>query len=179
MPQAGLTMKGLYPLVFQVNSTVGFPTAGPQNVSQDVVTPDLIDNAIKSFKQRFVRGPAVRMPRFSTTQFIRGGTANDVFLSSDASVVSNLRDDFSSYVGLIVLPPAKLNQLYYRLKITWTVEFSECRSMTDILNWRSLANLGEVAYGTDYATQSKAMSTLEGMADTSGADIKKIMEGGS
>lgn len=83
----------------------------------------------------------------------------------------------TAYVAIVVLPPAKQNQLYYRLKVTWTIEFSSPRSMTEVLTWRSLANLGEQSYGTDYATQSKVMAVTTDMVDTQGADINKIMEG--
>nr|WCR62192.1 MAG: capsid protein [Smacoviridae sp.] len=181
MPQAGLEMRGLYPLVFRVNSNIGFQNTTETMVDGGVPGLNLQDGSVGVIPQHFIRGPAARMPRFPTTNFALVNSDNnpDVFLTGDAPVVSNLREGLKAYVGLIVLPPAKLNQLYYRLKITWTIEFTECRSMTDILNWRSLANLGDVAYGTDYSIQSQSMAVKEGMADTSGAEITKIMEGAS
>lgn len=178
MPQAGLEMRGLYPLVFRVNSNIGFQNHTETMVDGAVEGLSLKDGVGGNIPQHFIRGPAVRMPRFPTTTFV-DSSEHDVFLTGDAPVSSNLREGMKAYVGLILLPPAKLNQLYYRLKITWTIEFSECRSMTDILNWRSLGNLGDVAYGTDYSTQSQSMAVKEGMADTSGAEIAKIMEGAS
>jgi hypothetical protein len=82
------------------------------------------------------------------------------------------------YVALIILPPATLNKLYYRLKVTWTIEFTDLRSLDEISNWRGMSEIGDLVYATDYAKQSQAlMSDLEGMVDVGNANIHKIMEG--
>nr|BBE29365.1 capsid protein [Papio cynocephalus associated smacovirus] len=177
MPQAGLTMKGLYPIVYSVVSGYGGGnTINIENPSTGHYGLTAKDGEQLMVSDMSMRGPSMRMPRMPTTVFTNTG-GKDVFLTGDATVASNLRNVPETYVGLIVLPPAKLNQLYYRLKVTWTVEFSECRSMTDILNWRSLANLGAQSYGTDYTVQSQSMTNSEAVVDTANADIKKIMEG--
>lgn len=86
------------------------------------------------------------------------------------------------FVGAIVLPPAKLNQLYFRLKVTWTVEFAGLRSLTDLTDWYGMGIVGRQSYGTDYASQSRAMQEMGesvelGMLDTVDAECKKIMDG--
>lgn len=191
MPQAGLTMRGLVPLVFQVLSNYG---TGPQNNAEDadglIGVPALdssslpdgpptstSDNA-SSVNPRTMRGPAVRMPAIDTAYFssVSGADAN-VFPPFGVQAGTTLGNVPPAYVGMIVLPPAKLNQLYYRLKVTWTVEFTGLRSNNDLSSWLTLSGIGSTAYGSDYDVQSQAMATTLGMADTAGADITKIMEG--
>ncbi len=177
MPQAGLQMRGLYPLVFQRLSNVGYTgqddDSGYVPFTNDASTHGPATNYAKS-----LRGHACRMPFVPTTYFVGKNTDANV----DGSQISHTMDGWnipSAYVGLIILPPAKLNQLYYRLKVTWTVEFSEIRSTLDIANWSILASAGDVAYGTDYTAQASKMSSTLDMVDTQGAEIEKIMEGTS
>ncbi len=175
MPQAGLQMRGLYPLVFQRLSNVGYTG---QSVGDTASVPSVADNLNVTHNNyaRSIRGHACKMPFVPTTYFVAPGTAGNV----DGSAISHTMDPVnipSCYVGLIILPPAKLNQLYYRLKVTWTVEFSELRSVLDIANWSALALAGDTAYGTDYVAQSASMASTLDMVDTQGAEIEKVMEG--
>lgn len=178
MPQAGLEMRGLYPMVFRVNANTAMP--GPDGVVGSTGNAlhfgglALTDGQTSTGVVQYMRGEGARMPRFPTIGF---GSNEQYYLIGDVPGQSALSHAPLAYVGLIILPPAKLNQLYYRLKITWTIEFSDIRSQADILNWHSLAALGEVSYGTDYVTQSKAMATSEAMVDTSGAELEKVMDG--
>ncbi|AIK28865.1 Cap protein [Porcine associated porprismacovirus 4] len=178
MPQAGLEMRGLYPLVFSVNVNTAMPSAngiGKQFDSEFTGLSNTEASPAKVGTVQWMRGGAVRMPRFPTIRF---GTNEQYYLIGDVAGKSDLSDmSMNAYVAMIVLPPAKLNQPYYRLKVTWTVEFSEIRSQADILNWHSLAAIGDVSCGTDYAAQSKAMARTEGMVDTNGADVTKVMDG--
>lgn len=189
MPQAGLEMRGLFPLVYQVVSNYGVNTAGqtdsvaignnsnPSNPMfgpgpQDATTPGAIKNI-------HLRGPAMRMPRVNTT-YLPYNAQQNAPLSGKANL--NFGDTTRGmppcYVALIILPPATLNKLYYRLKVTWTIEFTDLRSLDEISNWRGMSEIGDLAYATDYASQSQAlMSDLESMVDVGNANIKKIMEG--
>lgn len=155
---------------------------------------------------RYMRGDTRRMPAFDTMVMTADGTirndARDTVASVDSSgdfpkvgddilslrppgrggsnlIVPNL-DAPNCFVGAIVLPPAKLNRLYYRLKVTWTVEFTQPRPLTDITNWYGLALVGERSYGSDYEVQSALITksgTREGMVDAGDMEITKIMEG--
>lgn len=177
MPQAGLEMHGLYPMVFQVTVNTAMP--GNLGVGDDGNPYGLpaTEGAtpFPGVVTRMMRGPGMRMPRFPTVRF---GTNEQYYLIGDIPGKTNLSDfGMDAYVAMIILPPAKLNQLYYRLKVTWTIEFIDVRSQADILNWHSLAALGDVSYGTDYGTQSKAMAVETAMVDATGADVEKVMDG--
>lgn len=177
MPQAGLQMRGLYPLVFENLSNVGYTGSPTDNKGY---FPGKNSNGsfgnVVNYAQ-YIRGNAKRMPAVPTTYFV-GNTSDANIEGSNAHTMDALNLP-PCYVGLIILPPAKLNQLYYRLKVTWTVEFSDVRALTDIQSWAGIAYVGDISYGTDYAAQSSKMSSTTAMVDTDGADIQKIMEGSS
>lgn len=190
MPQAGLEMRGLYPLVYQVISNYGsnyvdyltsqFPT---ELGAQPAYGADgKVHNSIAPIQ---FHGPSMRMPAIDTAFVGQFGSASSDFHPSANLTMPDIQvysgDNTSGvppcYVGMIVLPPAKLNQLYYRLKVTWTIEFTGLRSLVDIGNWDYLQGVGAVSYGTDYADQSTKMASITNMVDTNGADIHKVMEG--
>lgn len=197
MPQSGLTMSNLYPLVYQVIHPYGMNYRGAVPTENDweggVAEPshfissgnvrvptehnDVTTVAPYSGKDWNLRGPAMRMPAFDTKYFSQTVTANIVPSGNGAKVSSGTGAIPPAYVGLIVLPPAKLNQLYYRLKVTWSIEFTGLHSMADIGAWDTVEAIGGLAFGTDYADQSANMTANTAMVDTSGADIQKIMEG--
>lgn len=183
MPQAGLSMTGLYPIVYALASNVGANDING-GLSTQMSAPKDKDatgsGSTNVVGVQYLRGPAMRMPRVNTVYFHDTSSVNQ-----DDKIVDQAYTNFGAntaglpmcYVGMIVLPPAKLNQLYYRLKVTWTIEFTEVRPVTDISNWRLMSEVGSQAYGTDYNVQSKVMSASEAMVDVNGADIEKVMEG--
>ena len=189
MPQAGLEMRGLYPLVYQVVSNYGVNTAGMtesvaignnSNPSNPIYGPGPTDGVTPlQISNVHLRGPAMRMPRVNTTYLPYNAAQNAPLSgSADLNFGDTTRGMPPCYVAIIILPPAKLNRLYYRLKVTWTIEFTDLRSLDEISNWRGMAEIGDLVYATDYATQSEAlMSDMESMVDVGNANIEKIMEG--
>ncbi|APG55824.1 cap [Macaca mulatta feces associated virus 4] len=217
MPQSGLVMRGLRPLVYNIVSSYGlneasgagvtgapkndlksnqllgnarYTTAGaraPTNGS-DAQLPDVVSGGQNVYQDNPVfgsfKGRSQPMP-WINTKFWPSAVGNSdgsmitetESTNKDATLQSNVGRVPPAYVGLIVLPPAKLNQLYYRIKVTWTIEFSELQSNLAVSNWQGIAKFGALSYATDYASQSKAMNSIAGMVDTSDADVEKIMEG--
>lgn len=182
------------------NSTLYYPRDGDNTNNTKIITGS-------TMMGRFMRGDTRRMPAFDTMVMTSDGkTNNDVAstvkssdnvgaspkvgenvvfpitpgASSHTTILPNL-DAPNCFVAAIVLPPAKLNRLYYRLKVTWTVEFSGPRPLTDITNWYSLARFGAMSYGSDYEEQSALITReagkQEGMVDVGDVDITKVMEG--
>lgn len=192
MPQSGLTMNGLYPLVYQVVNQYGINQFGsvlasginaisqvgqlPITVNSTGIPTSTDGGTAQAIGSAVFRGPSMRMPSINTMYFDDELDA-DLVPNTRAYVKSNTGKVPPAYVGLIVLPPAKLNQLYYRLKVTWTIEFTGLRPLNDLMSWTATAALGQDTYGTDYVEQSAKMSSKTSMVDTSGSDIVKIMEG--
>lgn len=207
MPQSGLSMRGLKPLTFSMLATQGQPNA-LSSVTGNARTPGYNDPATGAIdypttwaSNRFMRGPTVRMPSMptyckttesmdldavDTVQDVAGysnyaGTLGQKWAVPAKSAVAPNLDVPQCFVAAIVLPPAKLNQLYYRMKVTWTVEFTEPRALTELTNFYGLAVAGVLSYGSDYINQSAIIaktstSSQNSMVDTSEVSATKIMD---
>lgn len=184
MPQAGLVMSGLRPIVYHTLSPYG--QNGWLNTSQNSDTPpnapdsNFVSTSANPLPNAWIRGRSAPMPAINTTCFVTGtGSGDDVGDSyfpgivKQAAVVRRLPP---CYVGVIILPPAKLSQLYYRLRVTWTFEFITPRSQLDTTSWTQLADAGGAAYATDYDTQSSRMSVVTGTVDALDTEVEKVME---
>ncbi len=202
MPQSGLSMKGLYPVVYSLVNTIGNQhvftnneagIADSQNQYQakfnDVTSATIVDDPNSEFGSLQVkgvglgvtlRGNPMRMPAIPTFQFSKEGQQIETAQTgtTDKLATFALRTEIPKcYVAAIVMPPAKLNRLYYRMRVTWTVEFIAPRPTDDLLTWSSLGDVGAASYGTDYAVQSSTMSARTSSVDAQNADVELIMEG--
>lgn len=205
MPQAGLEMNGLYPIVYSMVSNIGNSSGifggGNDNSVVHTSTDSMATNeelvvrssmGAGSTVAGIFRGPSMRMPPMPTKALFDGsnskvtGSITMRYSEPVYPVNGDVNDNIlplgvpyipPCYVGVIILPPAKLNKLYYRMKVTWTIELIEPESITDVTNWSGLATIGSMSYGTDYATQSQVTSEHTAMVDTESAEIQKVMEG--
>lgn len=183
MPQSGMMMKGLYPIVFSVLTNtgmisdvrgngvgLGFPDDEGVASSDGVVTKT-------SFPSAYMRGNPMKMPRIPThfQSVDSDGNSSAVSVVTLPSVKNSAIP--KCMVGAIIMPPCKLNRLYYRMKVTWTIEFSELCSSQEWDSWSQIADIGNASYATDYTVQTQSMTNMTNMVDTSNADIHKIMEG--
>ncbi|AXL65912.1 putative capsid protein [Fly associated circular virus 4] len=185
MPQNGLQMSNLYPMVFQLVSNVGNNTGANtgsafslSKLNSMFSSPGLGDDQASAggvVQYAMFRGPSMRMPRIPT--FGISSTSSEI-IGDDVTAIGEFQSTPITYVACIVLPPAKLNVLYYRLKVTWTIEFSEPYPATEIANYTSIANIGNQSYGSDYDAQSNFMSVKTSSVDAKDANVQKIMESG-
>lgn len=183
MPQMGLRMKGLFPIVYELLNNYGnilIPSsAGSLNQIPAVINKSesttQYNQDLKSLANTF-RGRGRRMPALPTWsgKQITTGIADATEQSSATSIPR-------TYVGCIIMPPAKLNLLYYRLRITWYIEFKDvCTTNESGKNrMRYIVNTGASFYGSDYNVQSKSMDELGDSIDTRGLPMEKIMTSGA
>ncbi len=197
MPQQGLSMTGLRPLVFEQLYNNGTMTG--LNPATDGENYPGLDSTgkVTSYRAYSVRGNARPMPAVNTTVFPTGtlptggqapGFIADNVPSSEnigplAWVYQTATPSIAPiYVGCICMPPSKLQTLYYRLVVRWTVSFSGLRPISEITNWPGgLADVAGSTYFSDYtfgSAVSSAKSVAEtGMVSAADANIEKIMEG--
>lgn len=189
MPQSGLQMTALYPIVYSVvntfgNNAVQSPSGaalGNTNTpGNNLIYPGddgiMVNGAQSGVYGGMVtfRGPSMRMPSVPTVGPVVGSSSQMGFGMSAPVALTNFPQ---TYVACLVLPPAKLNRLYYRLKVVWTIEFSGVRPHTEVASLADMNTVGNYTYDTDYASQSQAMTATEALVDTRDVEIKKIMEG--
>lgn len=180
MPQSGLEMRGLYPIVYQMVNTFGntFQTNG--NIESEHLAPLNDDSSVgavgsdgaTAVVERLAytfRGPSMKMPSIPTSVVTYSEGYGTEFVSNGVPTVP------PTYVACIITPPAKLNKLYYRMKVTWTIELIGLRSDLEDASMGNLAIAGRSLYGTDYAEQSSKMDKIESSVDVKDADLELIM----
>lgn len=175
-PQAGLSMDGLYPLVYETWNNIGdtaeYPVVNGQGVEQN--TPGQM--TVKTF-----RGSAHRMPRVPTTVYTgaSGVTAGLAGLVAGNNQTT-LPDLPSIPVACIIMPPSRLHSLYYRMVIRWYVTYSEVRPLSDVTNFEGLAYISGTTYGSDYTyAKGDPDQKSSDMVDCTGVDsLNKVMSTG-
>lgn len=170
MPQQGLSMRKLRPLVHEMVSTFGNMEVSDSTdewSEQDIVIRSSANGAtvnsgsiIGSSVNSFLRGKAKPFPRMPCTL---ASTGSDAANPSYAPLTIP-----KTYVACIVMPPAKLCPMYYRLIVTWYIEFSEPCSLLEKQNFNQMAGSGSLSYAIGYTFPETAKSldaAVEGTDD--------------
>lgn len=139
MPQSGLTMRDLVPLCYPVVSQFGNGESGSVagvsggGVAANVVATGLSGEAGFSPSNSnnnavYFRGRAMPMPRLPCTpRGVASNTADppDIYDIVAYPVIPR------TYVACIVVPPMILNRMFYRMIISWDIDFYEPVSLAD------------------------------------------------
>lgn len=193
-PQQGLTMRGLVPLVFEkyYNFGTNFVEASPDHIPVEFEDPTDSTLALGTRAVTSMRGKAHPMPRFNTTyltsisgSFVAGanvgngmGRTTSAGDSTPYNAQAQMPDIMPVYTACIVMPPSRLHQLYYRMVVKTTLEFTEVRPIQEIASFQSLnTDYAPIVYHSDYSVQSKIMTETAGMVDVKDGTVNKIMEG--
>ncbi len=185
LPQQGLDMKGLYPIVYSVVNTYG-------NVRKLQQIDNMVNNGVPrvgdldsetGYRDINVpadgssfRGPSMRMPRIPTYVPVGGTGVREGGTSLPTMTYTSANEFPRTYVACLVTPPAKLSQFYFRMKVTWTIEFTELMPLTERNTLPTLIATSQYLYGSDYDEQSKTMEHKSDMIDSHGADLELVMD---
>uniref|UniRef100_A0AAU6S519 Capsid protein n=1 Tax=Eptesicus serotinus feces associated smacovirus TaxID=3139986 RepID=A0AAU6S519_9VIRU len=186
LPQQGLEMKGLYPIVYSVVNTYGnvrylkqldnsINNGVPRVGEIDSTDPPLRDIDVPADASSF-RGPSMRMPKIPTMVPTGGSSISADPYSSDEAVCTRPNEFPRTYVACLITPPAKLSKFYFRMKVTWTIELTELMPNTEQNTLEAFINGASVLYGSDYDQQSKTMDVKTDMIDSQGADLELVMD---
>lgn len=185
-PQSGLEMKGLIPLVHEklyqygsteLNRSTGTdPDTQPAICGSESGTSLRVDDLINwSMKGRSFPMPRINCTRLAVESQTDFGIKNNDIVNWQYA----MPDIPSCYVGCIVMPPSKLNILYFRLVVRWYIEFSDPRPISEIVSFQGLATIGSNFYVTDYtfAKKDSEDDVALDLVETRDATIEKVMEG--
>lgn len=172
MPQQGFSMSGLYPICYEVLNTYG--GTGSATDYQSTSALDMVGTVSNSGggtsqfstnrSPATIKGKSARLPSIPLHNVI--GSSSSVLQVWPVT-----------YVGLVLLPFAERNIMYYRMSITWRVTFHGLCRIQDYQSVTGSANLTyPFVYGSDYSTQSKdATATTEFLDVYNEANIEKVM----
>nr|BBE29371.1 capsid protein [Papio cynocephalus associated smacovirus] len=185
-PQSGFEMRGLTPLVWEQLYSEQAPYSTDLSVMSDPDNNVAINRpgapGITESGSAYTRVPtSVRgsarpypaLPTYmahgsvvTTGNTNIGANSNTLGASSAGSRYVNLPDVPTVFVAQIIIPPSKLNLLYYRMVVEWTIEFIGVRPLSDIAPPTSMEFEGKngnaLAYFSDYdGVSSQSAKTAE------------------
>lgn len=185
-PQQGLAMNDLVPLVYETYQSIGDNGANADNPHlivqpDDTVSTSQVGNiAVQSFRGRAHPLPLLNctypVPESGAVSYARAG-----FPSGQGDVNAQVGVPAPKiYCGCILVPPSRLHQLFFRMVVEWTLEFTQIRPLQDITSWAGLKRIGSTTHfmSYDYSNESKdsVLKDTTDLVDTSEeSGIKKVM----
>lgn len=179
MPQTGFAVKGLVPLAHTLVSTFGNVGSNMVNnnaLSEDGETPIDIPNMdipeiddgfnlqSSGAKSVFFRGRTVKMPKFPC------------HVTTESLTDTPYPAIPTTQVLALVLPPARLHEFWYRMRVTWTVRFEQVCSTLDVGNLGVFLDVGSTSHGMNYVPSSAKMAESVDTVDADGVELTKVME---
>lgn len=185
MPQSGLVMRNVIPLVYEVLNTFGnayMPAnASSLNYEEVVNVAGVGATATNTIAQTF-RGRAHPLPRIPTIASMDSSTATTSESSDWVIPVGTPNQIPKVPCVLVVMPPAKLHKLFFRMTVSWTITFSEVCSIIERGTYSTLNNAGIYTHSSNYVDTAtakmddSAMTTKTDMVDTVDVDAEMIMQ---
>lgn len=162
-PQAGLQMSGLKPLVYEMVYNIG-DSISDISVPGQTTAPNT-DGTPVYIGSRAILGNAKPFPFIPCTAyaaadacppgFVSGNSGDNIPYNKETTVPY-----MKVFCGCIVIPPSRLHELFYRMVVEWTIEFSTIRPIGEITDWLGLATLGSGTHYQNYSyEQTKAAIT--------------------
>lgn len=179
-PQSGLSMSGLRPFVFEMLYNVGSDDTAPNSSGSGAV----------SIAGASFRGGSKPLPLLPTLKYSDGheaaGFPQPTDEGSPGYPANHMVDMICPHVicGMIIVPPSRLHQLFYRMVVEWTLEFTAVRPLSEIVSWTGLGQIADLTHfqSYDYSVAKKVITGDEetvlnsdvNMASAN-VDIKKVM----
>lgn len=158
MPQQGLSVKGLKPLVHEVVSVFGQQTL-ISSVYADSYSNDIVASSRQDGQPRLVadqntvfRGRTLPMPAIPTTQIT--GTTSSASVAGSPGIPKTM-------VLAIIMPFSQLQVMYYRMIVTWDIVFFGLRPSTDISISTAIADGAYCRYTRWSISSSKELESDE------------------
>lgn len=191
--QSGLVMSDLRPLVYELLYSIGDNIDGNESTPTGKFVAPLASGQNVQYFGTTIRGNAKPLPFMNCTAYseivtdgtVSGGWSYPGFNESGMSANAELTVPWiNCCVAGIVIPPSRLHQLFYRMVVTWDIEFSSIRSLSEITDWAGLNRMGSQTHyqNYDYSSAKKAVTGTDETileSDTcmvsSNVDVKKVM----
>lgn len=188
-PQSGLSMTSLKPFVYEVLYNVGDVSIDSNgNIDPTHFTlPGANSERVVSSLQGVI-GRAKEMPFINCTSYSLTESNPNIapgFPGSDIPWNASVDVPWINVVcGCIIVPPSRLHELFYRMVVEWTIEFSGIRPISEISSFASIGKVGTAQHyqNYDYSAAKKAITgsdetilTDDSCMVSANVDINKVM----
>lgn len=190
MPQSGLTMTDLKPLVYEYVWNIGDSNAANANASVPQCGAPGADNNSTVIYGYGIPGKAKEMPFINCTSYTYTGGSGGSSTYAASGFVGGLPNCEQTVpwvkvmCGAIIIPPSRLHELYFRMTVVWNLEFSALRPVSEICNFNNLADLGNAQHYQNYSYESakaaitgsdQTILTSDACMVSSNAEVKQVM----
>lgn len=196
-PQAGLSMSDLRPLVYERLYNVGDDPGASAGIGADVSGnsgmynyPSADGSEHGQVTKAGITGAAKPLPFMNCLAYTTTGQNNPLKPSAEGdtlqlpSVHAQSVPWVNCVVAALVIPPSRLHELFFRMVVEWTIEFSQVRPLSEVTSWVGLGLAGEQSHfqNYDYSATKEALtgdsSTILDKDTTmvsSNVDVNKVM----
>lgn len=190
MPQSGLQMNDLRPLVYEMVYNVGdMVDSVPVGSGIPAFSYPAADGSALNIGVQSILGKSKEMPFINCTAYSRAANGSDGVAEPGFKPGFPLQCEqdvpyIPVMVAAIIVPPSRLHELFYRMVVEWTIEFSSIRSLGEITNFTGIANIGQNTHFQNYS-YAAAKEAITGSPDTileqdvcmvaANVDIDKVM----
>lgn len=185
-PQSGLEMNNLVPLVYEIVYNIGDTYGNAQGINLLSYSAPNPDGSMATASATGIRGNAKRMPMINCTAYTGSPNSDNPPVQPGFSYGSGVPGNASQVVpwipvmvSAIIIPPSRLHQLFYRMVIEWTIEFSGIRPIGEITTFNGLADLGNTTHYQNYsyeATKEAVTGTRDSIMDSDQAMVSANVE---
>lgn len=173
-PQSGLEMRNLVPIVHEIAYNLGDNNGFANNLAGPLHAPAAASNDDPvTLARNAVIGGSKRLPMINCTAFSGNTqTSPGVLPGFPATLPVNSSVDvpwINCVVGAVIVPPSRRHELFYRMVIEWTLEFSQIRTLGEITNWNGLGYVGSTQHYQNYDFSSAKAATV-------GSDVPDILD---
>lgn len=180
MPQTGFKISNLVPICHTLISNYGqlapidnieVETDGGTAIVPDTTSVNLANGSWSAVEQDYkpavtFRGRPVKMPRIPIHY---GVEAWDAIPNPDL---------VKTMVAVLIVPPARLHEFYYRVRITWYIRFEEICSTLVSGDANVYLGVGSTSHGKNfsYSSSKEHLDNSNSSVDSNNVEIEKIME---
>ena len=184
-PQVGLIANNLVPLVHDLATLRPITSMATKNtfLNSESGLPEIDDGEIQGFGDSFLStisggGADIASTRIPTA-FITTGARPLPSLPTTVNFSTTVDQQQTVpfvpkvYCGVIIMPPAVLQSLYYRVQITWHIGFYGFRPSFDIGPITTMLHTGDLyteRYETPVSEATASMMLEDGSLDTMGVE---------
>lgn len=182
--QQGLEMKSLRPLVYDLLYNVGDSKEPINPAGSWYVPAPKDDGQAVQIPPRAVIGNAHPLPWLNCTAWTSNSDKKTTGFGYSDNAETNV-PYLNVVCGAIIIPPSRLHELYYRMVVEWTIEFSGIRSVLEITDFpEGIAYFGNYQHYQNYSyeqTKKAVTGDEETILDndacmvSANVDIDKVM----
>lgn len=182
-PQSGLAMSSLRPFVYEMVYNVGDQMAQTYDGTGTEFGTIGADGTPTTQGVLKVLGSAKPLPFMNCTNY-DGQVIAPGFNIGAIGNASQTIPYINCVVGCIIVPPSRLHELFYRMVVEWTIEFSGIRPLSEVTDWTGLSGVGSSTHYQNYSYEStkeaitgdpKSLMDSDSCMVSSNVEVKKVM----